>query len=166
MTDLGDRFIQARGGPIDHDGQRVHIAWVLGPVPAGVLTLRMRAKGDVEQGVGISAEGGRLTINGEESEQFALWTTTAPDDVTIIATPMRGRRTLTVRVWNTWKHPTWGSTMSSTANAGLVVERVSNTAARLHASAGPGEPTFDDLVVDVVFEASERSSRKGHHPAP
>ncbi|MGF9754542.1 hypothetical protein AAII07_05025 [Microvirga sp. 0TCS3.31] len=154
MTDLGSRFIESRGHPIEHDGQLVHIAWVLGPVPAGVLRLRMRAKGDLEQGVGISADGGWLTVNGERSKQGALWTTTAPDEVEIVAKPLRGRPALTVRVWNIWKHPKRGSTMSSTANAGLVVERISDGAARLHASAGPGEPTFDDLVVDVAFEAN------------
>lgn len=113
----------------------------------------MRAKGDLEQGVGISADGGWLTVNGEKSKQGALWTTTAPDEVEIFAKPMRGRPALTVRVWNVWKHPKWGSTMSGIANAGLVVERISDTAARLHASVGPGEPTFDDLLVDVAFEA-------------
>lgn len=60
---------------------------------------------------------------------------------------MRGRPALTVRVWTIWKHPTWGSTMAGTANAGIVVERISETAARLHASAGLGEPAFDDLLV-------------------
>src|ERR1044072_1527539 len=29
-----------------------------------------RAAGDLEQGVGISADGGRLTVNGETSKQF------------------------------------------------------------------------------------------------
>ena len=58
MTDLGSRFIESRAEPIEHDGRLVYIARVLGPVPAGVLRLRMRAKDDLEQGVGISADGG------------------------------------------------------------------------------------------------------------
>ena len=60
--------------------------------------------------------------NGERSEQEALWTSTAQDGVEIVAEPMRGRASLTVRVWNIWKHPQWGSTRSSTAGTGLLVD--------------------------------------------
>lgn len=154
MTDLGSRFIESGGEAIELEGQLVHMSYVMGPMPAGVLKLRMRAKGDlVEQGVGISADGGWLTINDEKSKQFALWTATAPQPVAIVAKPLRGRDSLTVRIWNIWKDPRWGSTMAWVSNAGLLVESVSAAAVRLHASAGPGGPTFGDLTIEAAFEA-------------
>ncbi|MFG1626724.1 hypothetical protein [Kribbella sp. NPDC049227] len=152
MSDLGSRFVESRGEPIEVDGRLVHLSHVMAPLPAGVLKVRMRAAGDLEQGIGISADGGWLTINGEKSKQFALWTATAPDRVEIDAKPLRGRESLSVRIWNIWKHDYWGSTMAWVSNAGLLVEPTSDTAVTLHASAGPGGPTFDDLTVDVTFE--------------
>ena len=145
--------MESGGEAIELEGQLVHMSHVLGPIPAGVLELWMRAKGDHDQGVGISADGGWLTINGEKSKQFALWTATAPQPVEIAAKPLRGHDSLTVRIWNVWKDPRWGSTMAWVSNAGLLVESVSSTAVRLHASAGPGGPTFDDLTVEVAFKA-------------
>lgn len=125
---------------------------VMGPLPAGILKLRMRASGGLEQGVGISADGGWLSANGEKSKQFALWTATAPDTVEIAVKPLRGRDSLTVRIWNVWKHPRWGSPMAWISNAGLLVEPLGATAVTLHASAGPGGPAFDDLIIEATFE--------------
>lgn len=146
--------MQSAGEAIELEGQLVHMSYVLGPVPAGVLELRMRAKGDLEQGVGISADGGWLTVNGEKSQQLALWTATVAQPVEIGAKPLRGRESLTVRIWNVWKDPRWGSTMAWVLNAGLLVDSASGTAVRLHASAGPGAPTFDDLIIEAAFEAA------------
>ncbi|TDO47568.1 hypothetical protein EV651_1247 [Kribbella sp. VKM Ac-2571] len=152
MSDLGSRFVESRGEPIALDGRFVHMSHVMAPLPAGVLKVRMRATGDLEQGVGIRADGGWLTVNGEKAKQFALWTVTAPNRVEIDVKPVRGRQALSVRIWNIWKHEHWGSTMAWVSNAGLLVEPRGNTAVILYASAGPGEPTFDDLTVDVTFE--------------
>ena len=112
----------------------------------------MRATGNLKQGVGISADGDWLTVNGEKSKQFALWTATAPSMVEIDVKPLRGREALAVRIWNIWKHERWGSTMAWVSNAGLLVEPRGDTAVTLYASAGPDGPTFDDLTVDVTFE--------------
>ncbi|WP_406051574.1 hypothetical protein [Kribbella sp. NBC_00889] len=152
MSDLGSRFVESRGEPIELDGRLVPMSHVMAPLPAGVLKVRMRATGDLQQGVGISADGGCLTVNGEKSKKFALWTATAPDCVEIDVNPLRGREALSVRIWNIWKHERWGSTMAWVSNAGLLVEQRSDTAVTLQASAGPGGPTFDDLTADVTFE--------------
>jgi hypothetical protein len=125
---------------------------VMTPLPTGVLKVRMRATGELEQGVGISADGGWLTVNGEKSKRFALWAATAPGCVEIEAQPLRGRETLSVRIWKIWKNERWGSTMAWVSNAGLLVEPRGDLAVTLHASAGPGAPTFDDLTIDVTFE--------------
>jgi hypothetical protein len=93
-------------------------------LPVGVLKLRMRATGKLEQGVGIKADGGWLTVNGETSKQFAFWTATAPERVEISVKPSRGREVLSVRIWNIWKHERSGSTMAWISNAGLLVARV------------------------------------------
>lgn len=152
VTDLGSRFIEAHGEPIELDGRLVHSSHLMTPLPAGVLKLWMRPIRDLEQGVGISADGGWLLVNGEKSKRFALWTSTAPGCVEIAVKPLRGREHLSVRVWNIWKHDRWGSTMAGIANAGLLVEPTGDTAVTLHASAGPGGPTFDDLIIDLAFE--------------
>lgn len=153
MTDFGERFIQSGGEAIEHDGQLVHMSHVMGPLSSGVLNFRMLARGVLEQGVGISADGGWLTINGEKSKKFGLWTSTAPQPVEVATKPLRGRDSMTVRIWNVWKDPRWGSTMAWVSNAGLLVESATTTSVRLHASAGLGGPAFDDLVIEGVFEA-------------
>lgn len=96
----------------------------------------MRPAGELEQGVGISADRGWLTVGGERSKQFALWAAIAPACVEIDEKPLRGREAMSVRVWNIWKHERWGSTMAWIANAGLLVERRGDTAVTLHASPG------------------------------
>lgn len=154
VTDLGSRFIESRGDPIELDGQLVHMSHVLGPLPAGLLDLQMHVSGDLKQGVGISANGGWLTVNGVKSKQLVLWTSTAPERVEIALKPLRGRASLTVRIWNVWKHERWSSTMAWVGNAGLLVEAADPTAVRLHGSAGPGAPTFNDLVIDAKFNAT------------
>jgi hypothetical protein len=152
VSDLGSRFVESRGEPIELDGRLVHLSHVMAPLPVGVLKVRMRATGDLEQGVGISAAGGWLTVSGEKCKQFALWTVRAPDCVEIDVKPLRGRQALSVRIWNIWKHERWDSTMAWVSNAGLLVESRGDMAVTLYASAGPGEPTFDDLTVDVTFD--------------
>lgn len=57
-----------------------------------------------------------------------------------------------MRVWNIWKHYRWRFTMAGISNTGLLVEPKGDTAVTLHASAGPGGPTFDDLIIDLEFE--------------
>lgn len=151
MTDFGSEFIKSQGEPIEYEGELVHMSHVVGPLPAGVLTIRMRANGDLEQGVGVSVDGGWLTINGEKAKKFALWTETAPDEVTIDVKPMRGRETVSVRIWNIWRHPGWGSTMAWISSAGILVESATSASATLHASAGPGGPAFDDLIIEARF---------------
>jgi hypothetical protein len=151
VSDLSSRFIEAHGEPIELDGRLVYMSHLMTPLHAGVLKLWMRATRDLEQGVGISADGGWLIVNGEKSKRFALWTSTAPECVEIAVKPLRGREHLSVRVWNIWKHDRRGSTMAWVSNAGLLVEPKGDTAVTLHASAGPGDPTFDDLIIDLVF---------------
>ncbi|WP_210441309.1 hypothetical protein [Nocardioides xinjiangensis] len=155
MTDLGARFVDSGGEPVELDGQLVHMSYVFGSLPAGVLELRMTAQGSQEQGVGLSADGGWITVNGEKFKEGVLWTATAPDTVEVKTQPQRGSDSLTVRVWNVWKHPKWGSTMAGVANAGLLVELLSADAVKLHASAGPGGPTFDDLVIEASFRPDD-----------
>ncbi|WP_132187165.1 MULTISPECIES: hypothetical protein [Kribbella] len=58
MSDLGSRFIEAQDEPIELDGRLVHMSHLMTPLPAGVLKLWMRPTRDLEQGVGISADGG------------------------------------------------------------------------------------------------------------
>lgn len=152
MSDLGSRFIESRGEPIELDGLLVHMSYEWRDLTRGQLVLHMTPRGDLAQGVGISADGGWLTINGTKSKQFALWTETAPDPVAIAVVPLRGRSHLSVQVWNIWKHDRWGSTMAWVSNAGLLVESTTQTTVVLHASAGPGGATFDDLTITLEFE--------------
>ena len=154
MTDLGARFIESDGEPVELDGHLVHMSYVFDSLPAGVMELRMTAKGEQEQGVGLSAEGGWLVVNGEKLKKGVVWMATAPDTVELTTEPQRGRDALALRVWNVWKHPRWGSTMAWVASAGLLVESRGVDAVRLHASAGPGGPTFDDLVIEASFRPS------------
>ena len=155
MTDLGSRFIQSGGGAVELDGRLVHMSYVFESLPAGALELRMTARGEQEQGVGVRADGGWLTLNGKKFKEGVLWTATAPETVEITAVPHRGEQFLTVRLWNVWKDPRWGSTMAWVANAGLLVESSEPGAVRLRASTGPGDPTFDDLLVEASFRPDE-----------
>lgn len=79
------------------------------------------------------------------------WRGETAECVQIAVKPLRGREHLSVRVWNIWKHDRWGFTMAEISNAGLLVGPKGDTAVTLHASAGPGGPTFD-LIIDLEFE--------------
>jgi hypothetical protein len=154
VTDFGSQFIESRGEAVEYEGQLVHMSHVMGPFPSGWLTLRMRATSDIEQGVGLSVDGGWLTINGEKSKQFGIWTETAPDEVAIDVKPLRGRDSASVRIWNIWRHSKRGPTMAWVSSAGILIEAADATSAVLRASAGSGGPNFDDLVIEAKFTAA------------
>jgi hypothetical protein len=97
VTDFGSQFIESQGRPIDYEGKSVHMSYVSGPLPKGVVTIRMTARGELEQGVGVSVDGGWLTANGVKGKRFDLWTETAPVETVIDLKPLRGRASACVR---------------------------------------------------------------------
>jgi len=111
----------------------------------------MRPSGELEQGIGFRTDNGWLLANGEKAKKFSVWADTAPDVVSVELRPLRGREQLAVRIWNIWKSTSWGSTMAWIGNAGMVVETITDGRAVLGASAGPGSPRFDELVIDLEF---------------
>jgi hypothetical protein len=53
-----------------------------------------------------------------------------------------------VRAWNVWRDDS--STIGAwVGNAGMLIEDLGDSRVRLCCSDGFGEPTFDDLVVDM-----------------
>jgi hypothetical protein len=49
VSNLGSQFMESRGEPIEVDGRLVHLSHLMAPLPAGVLKVRMRAAGNLEQ---------------------------------------------------------------------------------------------------------------------
>lgn len=151
VSSLGEQFMQSKGRPVDLDGQRVHMAFDMGPLPAGTLRIRMDSRRNLRQGMAVKSDGGRMHVAKHTGELFAFWSDTAPDCVEVELTPLRGHKDMGVRVWNIWTSQRWGNTDAWIGNAGLLIETADPYHAVLRASAGPGDPSFDDLVATLDF---------------
>jgi hypothetical protein len=92
--------------------------------------------------------GARLDFSGRLLDDVILWTDTAPAESRIPIVRTKGA--LRLRMWNVWRGRA-DATQAWIGNAGLIVTRIDSQNYLLECSAGPGEPSFDDLHVRVTF---------------
>ena len=146
MTTLSEAFAEAGSDTITHRG-RVVKALVRLPVRDGstVAVKRLFACDDRPQGLKLAVDEGLLAINDVEASSVVLWTTTAPDEVTLTVS---GAAT-SLEVWNCWSMG--GVDTSWVGNAGIVTKTTANGMV-LRCSDGIGEADFSDLEVELAVE--------------
>lgn len=139
--------MKRRSDTIEYEGKLVHGGHYL-DVPAG-MDLRIRffhAKQDRRQGLYVRVEKGTFEINRERGNIFILWSDAAPDSVEVInhSRAPGGR----VYLYNAWLFGNGDTTHALTGNSGMLVDE-QNGKTYLRCSDGVGEPSFNDLVVEV-----------------
>ena len=97
------------------------------------------------QALKIAVDKGSLRTNGVVLSSIAIWTHTSPEQVTLHVV---GRKARSIDIWNSWSFD--GVDSSWLGSAGMIVESADNVHT-LRCSDGLGEPTFEDLVVQVTI---------------
>jgi hypothetical protein len=96
------------------------------------------------QGLKLALNDGELEANGILSPAMTMWSHTAPAETTL---KVRGAGAATMDVWNSWL---LGEVDSAwIGNAGIVAQ-ATDRGHLLRCSDGVGEPSFGDLVVELV----------------
>lgn len=149
--DLATAFAEQRSTAIDWNGVRVHSLVQFDEVPSGMTLTFVSGKTDPVQGVELRMRGGTLLVNGHESADIVLWWDTAPPEVRVEVRTY-GRQPPVLKLWNIWR----GSrdvTQAWLGNAGIRIEGdPASGRFCIRCSDGLGEPSFDDLVVDIETE--------------
>jgi len=139
---LNERFAESGGEAVEVDGLTVHPMF-RAEIRDGdeVRVFFESAAADREQGLVVKVTDGELDVGGRRAQSFLLWRDESPTDVELLS---RGEGEL--RVWNAWRSD--GLIEEWSGNAGVLVEDDGETVT-LHMSDGIGEPSFDDLVVNL-----------------
>lgn len=145
---LAEKFAEAKGGPIVHEGQTLHWTYWL-PVSKGqaIEVTFLSATSRPLQGVGVIIEGGELEVASIKSKQFALWSDTAPEHIMLRVA--RAKDSARVGFFNQWRDEVHGSTMYRINDAAIRVDHRPDGAAILHCSDGRGELNLTDMVVQL-----------------
>jgi len=104
---------------------------------------RLTVNRERPQALKLAIDGGELEVSGTRAESIALWSTTAPRDVTI---DIHADAPTTVDIWNGWSYG--GVDQAWVGNAGLVAQPVDG-GYTVQCSDGVGAVDFTDLVVRV-----------------
>lgn len=152
---LGDRFLKSKGQSIELDGLTVHMSYekrVSSDVRALEITV-VQASSRFRHGISMSAHGAKMRINGQTLQKAIVWTDTAPFPLVVelisrssANVPEVAARS--VRFWNSWDDGS-GITHAWIGNAGLLIDRQSESVVRLRCSDGGGEIDFESLVLDI-----------------
>lgn len=139
---LNERFAESGGEGVEVDGRMVHPMFRT-EIRGGdeVRVYFESASAGREQGLVMKVTEGELEVKGQRARSFLLWRDESPADIELVA---RGHGEL--RVWNAWRHD--GLVEEWSGNAGVLVEDDGETVT-LYMSDGIGEPSFDDLVVNL-----------------
>lgn len=145
---LDDLFIESDGRPILHKGRLVHAVTYREVTEPGRFIVRfLSAVRKPVQALSIGIEPGTLFIAGGVSAKMILRLDTCPDVVEVRYRPyLEGGRLV---FYNEWIDES-GRVDAWIMNAGMLVENKKNRMV-LRCSDGRGEPTFDDLVVEILF---------------
>jgi hypothetical protein len=145
---LAQLFMASNGKPVLYEGRLVYAAVFRNVQEPGRFVVRfLRAVPDPIQALGIDIDAGKLIIEGEESPKMILRLDTAPNVVEVEYRPPR--KGTKVWIYNEWINEK-GGTDAWLMHAGMLVEEDGNKMI-LRCSDGRGEPTFDDLVVEIEF---------------
>lgn len=142
---LAAAFRAGNGRKMKWQGETVHSFFQLSVKEGDTLEVtRVDASPTRAQALKLAVDKGSLRANGVVVSPLAIWTHTAPEQVTL---EVVGRRARSIDIWNSWSFE--GVDSSWLGNAGMVVEST-NDVHTLRCSDGLDEPTFDDLVVQIV----------------
>jgi hypothetical protein len=145
---LEELFMASRGKPVLYEGRFVHAAVFRNVSKRGRFLVRfLKAAQEPIQALGLRIDQGTLSIEGEDSPKMILRLDTAPDVVEVEYRPPR--KGTKVWIYNEWINEK-GGTDAWLMHAGMLVEETGNKMT-LRCSDGRGEPTFDDLVVEIEF---------------
>ena len=144
---LCDLFTEASTDTINHRG-RIVKALVRIPVRDGATVTVHRLGGGAArpQALKLALNDGELEVNDWRSKTLSLWTTTSPDEVTLV---VRGENAKTLDAWNGWS--IGGVDSSWVGNAGIVAKSTA-TSTVLRCSDGVGPADFSDLEVEISVE--------------
>lgn len=142
---LGDLFMASRGKPVEFQGQKVFPIWSLSINNGALLEVEWIGAKHPGQGLGLSAQGGTMLVNGHKGARFSIWQETAPHR--LVVEPQPGKAAMTIKVWNIWRD-TFGAEQAWVGNAGMLVEE-SAVDTLLHCSKGGDKPDFQSLVVRI-----------------
>lgn len=141
-TSLAAAFRSGNGRKVKWNGKVVYSMVQLGVKEGDIIDVtRLSASATRAQAVKIAVDNGNLRANGVLVPTAAIWTHTAPEVATL---QVVGRRAKSIDIWNSWSYD--GVDSSWLGNAGMLVERTKDEYT-LRCSDGPGDATFDDLVV-------------------
>lgn len=146
-TSLASAFRSGNGRKIKWDGQAVHSLIQLNVKQGDTIEIRrVQSSPTRAQALKVAVDKGSLRANGVSVSPIAIWTHTSPEQVTL---EVVGRRTKSIDIWNSWSFD--GVDSSWLGNAGILIESTGDVHT-LRCSDGVGEPSFDDLVVEVVIQ--------------
>jgi hypothetical protein len=145
---LAELFMEAAGPTVEYKGLTVHGAVFRHVNKPGRFIVRfMKAISTPVQALRINLSSGKLVIEGTESDKMILRLDTSPDTVEIRYKPPRQGGRITI--YNAWINEEGGVDAWLT-HAGMIVDETGNKMI-LRCSDGRGEPTFDDLIVEIEF---------------
>ncbi len=147
-TTLAQLFKKSRGKPVVYEDKLAHAAVFRNVVKPGRFVVRfVKAISRPIQALLIDIDPGKLHILDTESHRMILRLDTAPDKLEVRYAPSRHGSRITI--YNGWINER-GGTDAWLMHAGMLVEETGNKMI-LRCSDGRGEPTFDDLVVEIEF---------------
>lgn len=147
-TTLAQLFKKSRGKPVVYEDKLVYAAVFKNVSTPGRFIVRfIKAVAKPLQALLIDIHPGKLSIFDTESHKMILRRDTAPDTVEVRYIPVpQGSR---IAIYNGWINEQ-GGTDAWLMHAGMLVEETGNKMI-LRCSDGRGEPTFDDLIVEIEF---------------
>jgi len=145
---LAQLFGETDGPTVHYKGMIVHSAVFKNVRKSGEFIVRfVRAVPLPLQALRIRIDPGKLLVENTESAQILLRLDTSPDVVNVrYRSSQEGSR---ITFYNAWINED-GGVDAWLVNAGMLVEETGNKLL-LRCSDGRGEPTFDDLIVEIEF---------------
>ena len=149
---LAELFMKRRGKPIEYNGIKIHSAVFRHVSKPGRFMVRfIKAKPEPIQALRIDLDPGKLTISeladvDPGNPKIILRLDTCPDVAEVHYRPPRKGGRLTF--YNAWINEQ-DQIDAWIMHAGMIVEETEKKI--LLGSDGIGEPTFDDLIVEIEF---------------
>ncbi len=143
---LSQLLAEARGAPIRFGDVEVRAIYEIDIRANSMMQVSfVHSTSAAPQALRVKAEGATLTVNAVTVKEAIYWTDTAPKDfdVSVVLTRTIGK----LKMWNEWRSP-GGLQNAWIGNAGMVVVD-SGSELLLKCADGIGEPTFDDLIVQI-----------------
>ncbi|MEW6352656.1 MAG: hypothetical protein AB1646_26720 [Thermodesulfobacteriota bacterium] len=146
---LADLFMEASGPTVQYKGLTVHSAVFRHVDKPGRFRVRfLKAVASPIQGLNIDIDRGHLLIAGAKSRKMILRLDTCPIEDEVLYRPAPSS-TARLTLYNSWVDEN-ESVDAWLVHAGMLVEETGNKIL-LRCSDGLGEPTFDDLIVEIEF---------------